>query len=282
MGKFRVFHVAVLVSVFVLSACGTTAAIKPTATADVVQVTETATPPVSTATALVTELPATETVIAAPAGKAPGMGLNPAPLAAVQTIVDYYTAINAQQYPVAYKFWNNPSQTLAQITSVFTGTVESRVRIGDPDVAVDMVMLPVTITAVVNQANGDQKVLYFAGTYTVQNNLITNTTIVEVPAPASSDDTDPAGLIANYFAEINALKFGSAYTLWDHNGADSQMPYAAFVPSLTAVLGAGVTTGKVQEEGAMGSSYATVPTVNVTPKQMVRCKYSVAHIRCGM
>jgi hypothetical protein len=67
--------------------------------------------------------------------------------------------------------------------------------------AVGMVILPVTITVVVNQANGNQKVQYFAGTYTVQNNLITNTTIAEGSAPASSDDTDPAGLIANYFAE---------------------------------------------------------------------------------
>jgi hypothetical protein len=69
---------------------------------------------------------------------------------------------------------------------VFTGTVESRVRIGDPVMAVDMITLPVTVTAVVNQANGDQKVQYFAGTYTVKNNLITDTTIAEVVTPPRS------------------------------------------------------------------------------------------------
>ena len=61
------------------------------------------------------------------------------------------------------------------------------------------------------------------------------------------------------------------------------MPYAAFVPSLTAILGAGVTTGKVQEEGAMGSSYATVPTVNVTPQadgsvQVLCGTYTLRHV----
>jgi hypothetical protein len=211
------------------------------------------------------------------------MGLNPVPLAAVQTIIDYYTAINAQQYPAAYKLWNNPTQTVAQITSVFTGTVESRVRIGDPVIAMDVVTLPVTITAIVNQPNGDQKVQYFAGTYTVQNNLITNTTIAEVAAPTSSDDSDAAPLVANYYATINELKFSMAYTLWANNGGDSGLSYADFVQSLAAMQGAVVTTGTVQEEGAAGSTYATVPTVSVNTQadgaaQVLCGTYTLRHV----
>ena len=287
MRMFSVWRIVVLVSLCVLSACGATTALVPTPTVVVAPATET---PVSvvpaTATmvaATATTVPATETAIVAPVVPAPGMGLNPAPLAAVQTIVDYYTAINAQQYPAAYKLWDNPSQTLAQITSVFTGTVESRVRIGDPYVAVDVVTLPVTITAIVNQANGDQKVQYFAGTYTVKNNLITDTTIAEVAVPTSSDDSDAAQLVANYYAAINELKFGMAYTLWFNNGSDSQLPYAGFVQSLAPIQGAVVTTGTVQEEGAMGSTYATVPTVSVTTQAdgtaLVMCgTYTLRHV----
>jgi hypothetical protein len=211
-----------------------------------------------------------------PTVTAPGMKSNPASLAAVQTILDYYSAISAQQYPDAYKLWNNPSQTVAQITSVFTGTVESRVRIGDPAVVVDVVTLPVTIAAVVNQANGDQKVQYFAGTYTVQNNLITDTTIAEVAAPTSSDDSDTVQLLNNYYAAINNLKFAMAYTLWFNNGSDSQLPYIEFVQSVATMQGAVVTTGTVQEEGAMGSTYATVPTVSVTTQAD-----GTAQVMCG-
>jgi len=268
----------VLVSLFVLSACGATAAVAPTPTVGVAPATETSVAVVqATVASTETLVPATETAIVTPVVPAPGMETNPASLAAVQTILDYYTAISAQQYPDAYKLWNNPSQTLAQITSVFTGTVESRVRIGDPAVAVDVVTLPVTITAIVNQANGDQKVQYFAGTYTVQNNLITNTTIAEVVAPTSSDDSDSAQSVTNYYAAINNRKFSMAYTLWFNNGSDSQLSYAEFVKSLTPMQGAVVTTGTVQEEGTMGSRYATVPTVSVTTQAD-----GTAQVMCGI
>ena len=275
---FGIWRMVVLVSLLVLSACGAATAVAPTATTIDAPATATAVVVPATATvAAATTVPTEAPVIVTPIGTTPGMGLNPASLAAVQTILDYYSAISAQQYPDAYKLWNNPSQTLAQITTVFTGTVESRVRIGNPEMAVDMVTLPVTITAIVNQANGDQKVQYFAGTYTVKNNLITDTTIAEVAAPTSSDDSDAAQLVANYYAAINELKFSMAYTLWFNNGGDSQLPYAGFVQSLTPIQGAVVTTGTVQEEGTMGSRYATVPTVSVTTQAD-----GTAQVMCGI
>lgn len=278
MRMFRGWRMVVLVSLFVLSACGATAAVAPTPTVVIAPATETPVAVVqATVAATETPVPATETAIVAPTVTAPGMESNPASLAAVQTILDYYSAISAQQYPDAYKLWNNPSQTVAQITSVFTGTVESRVRIGDPAVAVDVVTLPVTIAAVVNQANGDQKVQYFAGTYTVQNNLIIDTTIAKVAAPTSSDDSDSAQSVTNYYAAINNLKFAMAYTLWFNNGGDSQLSYAEFAKSLAPLQGAVVTTGTVQEEGAMGSRYATVPTVSVTTQAD-----GTAQVMCGM
>ena len=278
------WRLVVLVSMLVLSACGATTAVAPTATVIAAPATATAVVVPATATVVAaTTVPTEAPVIVTPSGTTLGMGLNPASLAAVQTIVDYYTAINAQQYPAAYKLWDNPSQTLVQITTIFTGTVESRVRIGDPVVAVDMITLPVAVTAVVNQANGDQKVQYFAGTYTVKNNLITDTTIAEVAVPTSSDDSDAAQLVANYYAIINELKFSMAYTLWFNNGGDSQLPYAGFVQSLAPIQGAVVTTGTVQEEGAAGSTYATVPTVSMTPQadgsvQVLCGTYTLRHV----
>jgi hypothetical protein len=67
-----------------------------------------------------------------------------------------------------------------------------------------------------------------------------------------------------------------AYTLWANNGGDSQLPYADFVQSLAPLQGAVVTTGTVQQEGAAGSTYATVPTVSVTTQAD-----GTAQVRCG-
>ena len=90
MRMFRVWRMVVLVSLFVLSACGATTAVAPTPTVVIAPATETPVAVVqATVAATETPVPATETAIVAPTVTAPGMESNPASLAAVQTILDY-------------------------------------------------------------------------------------------------------------------------------------------------------------------------------------------------
>lgn len=256
-----------------LSACG--APLPPSATSTPAPATNTPVPATNTPVPVTntpvpvtnTPVPATDTpvataAVAAPGGTSPGLGLNPAPLAAVQTIVDYYTAINQQQYATAYHLWAHPNQTLAQFSAGFANTVESRVRIGQINTTLDSVAVEVIIVAVINLTNHDQKVQWFTGTYTVQHNSILTATIAETAAPATRDDDDPAQLLTHYYAALQNMQFGTAYTLWADNGTASQLSFADFVHGITDTQ-ATVTTGTVQQEGAAGSAYATIPAVIV-------------------
>jgi len=233
------------------------------------------------ATTTITPEPPQDGVTAS--GLGAGLALNPASLAAVQTIVDYYRALNQQRYADAYALWAQPSQTLAQFSAGFAATVESRVRIGQVDMALDHIIVPVTVVAVVNLANGDQQVQWFAGTYTVQQSTIRAADIVATTAPASPDDSDLAVLVTNYYTALQQLQFSTAYTLWADNGGASQLAYADFVRSIADTQGATITTGTVQQEGAAGSTYAIIPVVGVvahgTDTPRVLCgTYTARHV----
>lgn len=266
----RSWHICVsLIVIIAISACGAPPPLPATATLVPVTVT-----PVPATVAPATPLPDPTATGALPSDTSTGHELNPIPLVAVQTIIDYYTAINQQQYATAYHLWAQPSQTLAQFSAGFANTVESRVRIGLIELMFDTVTVPVTITAVINQTNGEQQVQWFAGTYTVQHNTIIAADITPMAAPSTHDDDEPAQLLTHYYTALQNMQFGTAYTLWADNGTASQLAYADFVHSI-ADSQATITTGTVQQEGAAGSSYATVPVVVVGVAQdgspQVRC-----------
>lgn len=278
----RIYRTLGMLMVASLSACGRPLTATPTPMPASATATQPAASPTTTSEpATVTPEPTPNAVV--PSGTGTGLGLNPAPLAAVQTIVDYYTAINQQRYADAYAFWAQPSQTLAQFSAGFATTVESRIRIGQGDLSLDRIIVPVTVAAVGNLANGDQQVQWFAGTYTVQNNTILAADMAATPPPASADDSDPALLVTNYYAALQQLQFSTAYTLWADNGGASQRTYADFVQHIADTQGATVTTGTVQQEGAAGSTYATIPVVVVvaqgTDMPRVLCgTYTARHV----
>lgn len=211
--------------------------------------------------ATATEIPATN--VPTPVSSMPELDVNPAPLIAVQTIVDYYTAINQQHYTDAYGIWAQPNQTQDQFAAGFADTVTSRIRIGQIELMFDTVTVPVTITAVINLANGDQAVQWFAGKYTIQNKLIVAASINAIAPPAQRDDMDAAQVVTSYYAALQQYQYGAAYTLWADNGGASQLSYADFVQHMADAQQTTITTGTVQREGAAGSEYATVPTVIV-------------------
>ena len=255
-----------IILISIMSACGSPLSIAPTRVpASTITVQHVATDTVVPAPLPATTTPELPSTAVAPATGV-ALGLNPAPLAAVQTIVDYYAAINQQQYAVAYRFWAQPSQTLAQFAAGFADTIESRVRIGQVDISLDHMIVPVTIVAVVNQTTGDQVVQWFRGTYTVQNAQILDATITAITAPAPRDDDDPTQLVTNYYIALQQYQFATAYTLWADNGGASQLAYADFVQHIADTQGATISTGDVQQEGAAGSTYATIPVVARVPQ----------------
>jgi hypothetical protein len=90
----------------------------------------------------------------------------------------------------------------------------------------------------------------------------------ETPAPLPAGTpiraASPEAAVRAYYAAIDAGDFASAYRLWRDEGAGSRQSYAAFREGFAETLSTAVAiAGPVEQEGAAGSLYATVP-VEVT------------------
>src|SRR5262245_12334229 len=116
-------------------------------------------------------------VPASPAHKAPTAISPPAltaadSVAAIQTVLDYYAAINQQAYDRAYHLWAQngaaSGQTFDQFRQGFAGTVQVSVQIGKASAQAGAVTVPTAITSVVNVTREEQQVRRFGGTYSVQ------------------------------------------------------------------------------------------------------------------
>jgi len=287
MRMFRVWRIAVLVSLYVLSACGTTTAVMQPATATAVTQPTTATavtqPATATAvtqptTATVVMQPATATAVTQPATATAVIDLatatvvtDPAMLEieplelqtrAVQTLLDYYGAINQKQYLVAYALLVTPNQTLAQFTAQYENNIDSRLWVGAPEVDGDTVTIAVTVVTAVNQKNGDQASQWTNETYTVKNNMITSAVI---EAATQKNELAPDQVMVNYYdarynVQKNYLLLPMSYTMWQSNGGASSLSYTQFVEQMIWAP-ADVFVGAAQIEGAAGSMEATVPVI---------------------
>ena len=215
-------------------------------------------------------------VPASPAPPAPTAIPTPAstaadPVAAIQTVLDYYAAINQQAYDRAYHLWAQngaaSGQTYDQFRQGFAGTVQVRVQIGKASAHDGAVTVPTAITAVVNVTTQEQQVRRFGGTYSVQADP-NGWRLAGAKIAAADGDTqppadvgDPLALLQAYYAAINDRDFGRAYTYWSNNGAASQQTFAQFREGYAATDRVTIEAGKPQEQGAAGSSYATTPIV---------------------
>ncbi len=91
---------------------------------------------------------------------------------AVQTIVNYYSAINQQHYDQAYRVWANngaaSGQTLQQFQQGLANTVHADVLIGNLqglNNSTDNVNIPVTITSIINDPSVPKSWAARAGVY---------------------------------------------------------------------------------------------------------------------
>jgi len=292
-----VWRVVVLVSLLVLSACGTTTAVTEPATATAVTEPATATAVIEPATATAVIEPATATAVTEPATATavpkpatatavidpatatvvvdPAMDtvvtdtatleLQPFELQtrAVQVLLDYYGAINQKQYLVAYALLVTPNQTLAQFAAQYENNIDSRLWVGAPEVDGDVVTIAVTVVTAVNQKNGDQGSQWTNETYTFKNNLITNVVIVPT---TQRNEPSPEQLMVNYYdVRYNVQKsyqlLPMSYTMWQYNGGASGMSYTEFVDKMTVFYPEDVFVGEAQIDGGAGTMEATVPVV---------------------
>jgi hypothetical protein len=198
-------------------------------------------------------------------------------VAAVQTVLDYYTAINDKHLDDAYRLWANDGaasqQTLDQFKQGFANTVRVSLQLGEPKAGsgTNAVEVPVTLIAISNDPNpqNPQKVQQFQGSYTVLPGAsgwrLSGASIAEAsgnPLPPAQF-ADPAKELQNYYDLINKHELATAYTYWSQNGANSQQSFAQFAQGYAATSQATIELGKPESQGALGSIYIDVPAVIV-------------------
>lgn len=84
--------------------------------------------------------------------------------------------------------------------------------------------------------------------------------------PVLQDRSDPQALLESYYNAINRKEYQRAYSYWDGpgTGPNSVPPdYNTFVNGYAHTASVGISTGRVQGEGAAGSVYNSVATVIV-------------------
>jgi len=209
---------------------------------------------------------------------APPVATDTAP--AVQTVLDYYDAINQRAFDRAYRLWAGDGaasgQTFAQFQQGFTSTVRVAVLLGTPerpDAAGD-VSVPVGVYAVVNDASSTigQRVQQFRGTYTVAPGTaawqLASASIAQVTGalpPVALREPDV--LVRSYYEAINRGDIASAYTFWEDFGRASGQTFAQFAQGYANTDHVTVDLGQIQSDAAAGNLYATVPVVIVATQR---------------
>ena len=230
-----------------------------------------AAPPAQPPTTALTSAPANQTQPTTPAPIPTPATVVGDEAAAVQTVLDYYDAINQHAYDRAYRLWARngaaSGQTLDQFKQGFDGTDQVSVRIGKTSASGGAIAVPIAIASVVEMAGQEQQVQRFQGSYTVQLGAngwqLAGANIAKVGAdtPPSADIVDPLALLQAYYAAINERDFGRAYTYWGNNGTASQQTFTQFSQGFAATDHVTIDAGQPQTQGAAGTTYAQTPIV---------------------
>jgi hypothetical protein len=199
--------------------------------------------------------------------------------APVQTLLDYYRAINQKQYEQAYGSWLNDgaasNQTLDQFKEGFADTVEINVLLNSPKVegaSAGSVTIPTTVFSVIDDpssATSGQAVRGFGGTYTLVRAAdgsgwrIASADMRALPSGAGlgQDYDDPSRLLAAYYEAINNRDFALAYSDWRDPAGDTQQSYAQFYQGFADTRQVEVELGASQSGVGAGNLYATIPIV---------------------
>jgi hypothetical protein len=225
---------------------------------------------------------------AMPTATTPPTVTPPAPVvsaidAGVQTVLDYFDAINQRNYALAYQYWSGEGtasgQSFDEFAAGFADTVQVSVQIGVPKEqgtgTARSVTIPVALTSIVNESDNAQRGRYYDETFTLQLEAsssdwkIASATAVEVPAGSRppADVADPTALLGAYFDAINHHEYARAYTYWNNLGQASQQTFAQFEQGFATTGSVAFMMGTSQVQGAAGSLYASVPIVVVSTER---------------
>jgi hypothetical protein len=199
---------------------------------------------------------------------------------AVQTVLDYYDAINQRAFDRAYQLWAGngaaSGQTFAQFQQGFTSTVRVDVLLGTPERpnAGGNVSVPVGVFAVVNDSSSPigQRVQQFRGTYSVAPGTtgwqLASASVAQVTGelpPVALREPDV--LVRSYYEAISRGDIASAYTFWEDFGRASGQTFAQFAQGYANTDHVTVTLGQIQSDAGAGNLYATVPVVIVATQR---------------
>lgn len=210
-------------------------------------------------------------------------------------LLSYEDAINLQQYDAAYSYWLNPRQTLDQFKNGFATTTRIQPYFGtiQPANAAQSGSVPAVL---VGYHNDGSVVSYYgcfnmtqrSGFWSIAGSTFyslgvqspPDTTTISsylnidcahlsptlVTQPTFDTGSAAAAMLQNYYADINARDFQTAYGMWLHpidgpkpNGApavDYRQPFNEFQNGYNDTTFVNLYTGTYNEQGASaGHSY---------------------------
>jgi hypothetical protein len=279
--------IIIMIGILALTACGTSQT-------PVSQITPTSVAPTPTPTTTPTT-PATPSVTATPAATAsatpsatatatpsptPQTTYNADTDAAVQTVLDYFTAINARQYEAAYRFWAGggqaSGQTFSSFAAGFASTVQATVLLDSVQQTGSGTARTITVglrlLSVINGSDGTQSVPRYQGNLVLQPGPtgweLAKGNLSQLPpgrVTPPDDVATPEVVIQNYYDAINNGNYAKAYTYWDNLGRISNQSFAQFRTGFASTKSVVVRLGVPVASGAAGSTYVDIPTtVNAT------------------
>ena len=203
--------------------------------------------------------------------------------AAVQTILDYFDALNEGDYRRAYRYWSGEGasslRSYDEFARGYANTVHASVQIetvSEEGVGIARSRtMSVTLASIVNEPDHTQDVQRFQGTYTLQPGAgtasreaawqIASANIAEVSSDGQppANVADPVTLLRSYFEAIDRREFARAYTYWGYLGKASRQTFAQFHEGFATTDHVAVDVGNPEMGAAAGSAYADVPVVIV-------------------
>jgi hypothetical protein len=196
---------------------------------------------------------------------------------AIQVVLDYYRAIDDQDYATAYHLWASnggaSNQTSDAFAKGFANTVRVDANLGQPATEATGVTVPLTVLSIVNQGQNPQATQLFAGTYHLQLEgsdwRIKSADMAEKPGPteAAADVKDALSALNAYYGALDSGEFAKAFTYWSDEGSATGQSFADFVKGFDKTESTTAQFGQPQLQAAAGSAYATVPVVIISKQQ---------------
>jgi len=198
-------------------------------------------------------------------------------IAAAQTLITYYTALNSQDYPTAYALWADngaaSQQTATQFAQGYANTVRVEAQFDNAIPSSDGVAIGATILSVVNTPSTPtpgQAVEQYTGVYHLKQQAgawkISGGDIQRGPdaTKAPADVTDSPTALQSYYKALNAGQYAKAFTYWSNEGQANGNSFTTFANGYGGTKSIDPHFGTPVLGGAAGSVFATVPAVVVS------------------